>query len=41
MDDKTLMQKLQKYPYLRARLEAMLSVVENTSGQFEVADQIM
>lgn len=42
MDEKlkSLVQKLEKYPSLQARLEEMIKVVENISGEFEVADDV-
>jgi hypothetical protein len=40
MDAKTadLARKLEKYPHIRARLEALFNIAENTSGEFDVAD---
>jgi len=32
--------KLEKYPYLLARVEAMLEVAENSSGKYELADDV-
>ncbi|HJZ24191.1 MAG TPA: hypothetical protein VJ201_07075 [Candidatus Babeliales bacterium] len=32
--------KLEKYPYLLARIEAMLEVAENSSGKYELADDV-
>lgn len=33
-----LAKKLEKYPYIKARMESLLSVAENTSGNFDLAD---
>jgi hypothetical protein len=39
MQKLTLEQRLQKHPALRARLESLLDMVEDESGQFERADE--
>ncbi len=33
-----LAEKLEKYPYIKARIEALFSVAENNSGDFDLAD---
>lgn len=33
-----LMKRLEKHPYMLARLNAMLEVAENTSGEYDLAD---
>lgn len=38
MQKQTLEQRLRKHPALRARLEALLDMVEDESGQFQRAD---
>lgn len=39
MQKVTLEERLRKHPALRARLEALLNMVEDESGQFERADE--
>lgn len=34
----SLVERLEKYPHLRDRFEAILNVVENTTGELEKAD---
>lgn len=34
----SLIKRLEKHPYLLTRLEAMLEVAENTTGEYELAD---
>jgi hypothetical protein len=38
MQKESLEERLRKHPALRARLEALLNMVEDESGQFERAD---
>jgi hypothetical protein len=38
MSNESLEERLRKHPALRARLEAILEMVEDESGQFERAD---
>lgn len=38
VDDNNLIKRLNRNPHIRARLEALLSVAENTSGEFKTAD---
>jgi hypothetical protein len=38
MQKESLEERLRKHPALRARLEALLDMVEDESGQFERAD---
>jgi hypothetical protein len=38
MREESLEERLRKHPTLRARLEALLDMVEDESGQFERAD---
>ena len=38
MDNQTLIDTLSKHPLLRKRIEAMLGVVEDSSGTVELAD---
>jgi hypothetical protein len=33
-----LLQRMEKYPHLEARLEALLNLAENTSGEYDRAD---
>ena len=38
MEEDTLSQRLSKYPQLKKRVEHILDVVENSSGEIELAD---
>jgi hypothetical protein len=38
MDSNELAKKLEKYPHIKARLEVLISVAENSSGEFKRAD---
>jgi len=38
MEDKDLINRLNRNPHIKARIEALLSVVENSSGEFKRAD---
>jgi hypothetical protein len=37
-DDKILLDRINKHPDLKVRVEALLSVIENTQGQYTKAD---
>ena len=38
MEDNNLINRLNKHPHIKARLEVLLNVAENSSGEFERAD---
>ena len=38
MDGNNLINRLNKHPHIKARLEALLNVAENSSGEFKKAD---
>jgi len=42
MDQKIveLVQELEKFPHIRERLEIMLSVAKNSSGEYDLADDV-
>jgi hypothetical protein len=38
MDSNELAKKLDRYPHIKARIEALIAVTENSSGEFKRAD---